>query len=249
VIHVQHPGSDESVWRDRPVGERMAGLRGGAGLSQFMARIADVKFVIAELLRRQAAGDPLAVPLNLDRLGMSGHSFGAVTTLYLGGQRPAGPIAERLAEGLSEPRFDAFLAFSPQATGGDPAHQFARFTRPALLVTGTLDGQSIIGLGVPPAQRLVPFEVMPASGNKVLLVIDQADHMFFNGTRGLRDVGAAGRGGIDFAAVEQRGYSLIKAVTTAYWQAHLRDDAKALRWLRGGGAAALAAGKGYLKTK
>ncbi|HYD04169.1 MAG TPA: hypothetical protein VEC60_00500, partial [Reyranella sp.] len=103
--------------------------------------------------------------------------------------------------------------------------------RPALLVTGTLDGQSFTGLGVSPAERLLAFEAMPASGNKYLLVVDQADHMFFNGTRGLRDFGSAGRG-IDFTAVEARGYPQVKAVSTAYWLAHLRGDCAAAEWLR-----------------
>lgn len=249
VIHVQHPGSDEALWKDKPVAERMAGLRSGLNIDQFLARIDDIKFVVAELARRQAAGDPLAGRIDVDRLGMSGHSFGAVTTLYLGGQQPAFAVTGRLAEDMSEPRFKAFLAFSPQASPGDPTHQFDRFTRPALLVTGTLDGQPFPGLGATVAQRLVPFDVMAATGNKFLLVVNQADHMYFNGTRGLRDIGATGREGIDFAAVEQRGYRLIKAVSTAYWLAYLAGDAVAMRWLKDGDAAALAASDGAFKLK
>lgn len=249
VIHVQHPGSDEQLWKDKPVGERLAALKSGADLAQFLARIADIRFVVAELGRRQSAGDPIVARLDPDRMGMSGHSFGAVTTLYLGGQRPAAGVADRLAGDLSDQHFAAFLAFSPQASGGDPAHQFDRFTRPALLITGTLDGQPFPGLGATAAQRLVPFDVMPAAGNKFLLVIDQADHMFFNGTRGLRDIGATGREGIDFGAIEQRGYRVIKAVSTAYWLAYLQNDAEAMRWLKDGGAAALAASDGTLKAK
>ena len=80
VIHVQHPGSDESLWKDRPIGERLAGLKSGADLRQFLARIADIKFVVSELGRRKMAGDALASRVDLDRLGMSGHSFGAFTT-------------------------------------------------------------------------------------------------------------------------------------------------------------------------
>jgi len=36
------------------------------------------------------------------------------------------------------------------------------------------------------------------------------------------DLDAAGRDGVDFAAVEQRGCMLVKAISTAYWQACLR---------------------------
>ncbi len=86
-------------------------------------------------------------------------------------------------------------------------------------------------------------------GEDELLVIDQADHMYFNGTPGLRDIGTVGRDHVDFAAVEQRGYKVIKAVSTAYWQAYLRDDAMAMRWLKDGSAAALAASDGVLRIK
>lgn len=231
VIHLQHPGSDESLWRNKPVDERRAGMRDAISLEQFGARLADVKFVLADLDRRQRADDAVAARLDLARLGMSGHSYGAVTTLHLGGQRPA--VGSFTFGDLSEKRFTAFLAFSPQAVpGANPGPQFAPFNRPALLVTGTLDGQTAMGLGVPPEQRLVPFEAMPATGNKFMLVVDQADHMFFNGTRGLRDLGIVARTGIDFGAVEARGYPQVKAVSTAYWLAYLRDDRAALERLK-----------------
>jgi dienelactone hydrolase len=235
VIHLQHPGSDEALWRDKPVDERRAGMRDAVSLEQFGARLADVRFVLAELDRRQRAGDRVAARLDLGRLGMSGHSYGAVTALYLGGQRPA--LGGFAFGTLAEPRFTAFLAFSPQAVpASDPGRQFASFDRPALLVTGTLDGQTAMGLGATPEQRLVPFEAMPASGNKFMLVVDRADHMFFNGTRGLRDLGIVARTGIDFGAVEEHGYPRVKAVSAAYWRAYLRDDRGALEWLKRDGA-------------
>lgn len=249
VVHVQHAGSDEALWKGRPAGERFSGLRSGATLQQFLARIADIKFVVADLDRRQSAGDPVAMRLDLDRLGMSGHSFGAVTTLFLGGQRPAPGPFDRLAAGLPESRFVAFLAFSPQALGADPGHQFSAFSRPALLITGTLDGRPFPGLGATVEQRVVPFASMPATGSKYFLVIDQADHMFFNGTRGLRDIGIGGRETIDFAAAEARGYALTKAISTAYWLAYLRGDGSALAWLRNGAAASLAVGRGSFEMK
>ena len=96
---------------------------------------------------------------------------------------------------------------------------------------------------------MVPFAAMPATGNKFFLVINQADHMFFNGTRGLRDIGIGDRETIDFAAVETRGYALTKAISTAYWLAYLRDDSAALSWLKAGDAASLAAGDGKLEIK
>lgn len=252
VITVQHSGSDEALWKDKPPGERLAALRSGASIAEFLARIADVKFVVGELSRRQQAGEPEVARLDLDRIGMSGHSFGAVTTLFLGGQRPpasvVGPISPP-AGFLAERRLRAFVALSPQAAGSDLERQFASFTRPALLVTGTLDGQPFPGIGASPSQRLLLFEAMPAAGNKFLLVVDKADHMFFNGSRGLRDFGTSGREAVDFDAVEARGYRKVKSVSTAYWAAFLRDDDAAARWLKDGDASAAATGGDYFKAK
>jgi hypothetical protein len=90
---------------------------------------------------------------------------------------------------------------------------------------------------------------MAALGNKFELVINQADHNYFNGTRGLRDFGTTGRESVDFAAVEARGYRVVKAVSTAYWLAYLKDDGVAARWLRSDAATALVAPAGALKMK
>ena len=48
VINVQHPGSDETLWMGKDSGERLSALRSSASIAEFLARIADVKFVVAE---------------------------------------------------------------------------------------------------------------------------------------------------------------------------------------------------------
>ncbi len=240
VIHLQHPGSDESLWRERPAGERMAGLRSGMSGEQFLARIADVRFVLDELARRQATGDARLRPLDLARVGMSGHSFGASTTLHLAGKRFAPAIERQVAQvagSLAEARLSAFVAFSPQATGEALDEQFSQLRAPCLMFTGTLDGQPLPGIGVLPAQRLLPFEAMAPAGNKYLAVFEQADHMLLNGTPGLRDRGGPDRGALDAGAVEARVYPAIRAGSTAFWLAHLKQDPQAAAWLRDGGYA------------
>ena len=252
VIHLQHPGSDESLWRERPVGERMAGLRSGMSGEQFLARIADVRFVLDELARRQATGDARLRPLDLARVGMSGHSFGASTTLHLAGKRFAPAIERQVAQvagSLAEARLSAFVAFSPQATGEALDEQFSQLRAPCLMFTGTLDGQPLPGIGVLPAQRLLPFEAMAPAGNKYLAVFEQADHMLFNGTPGLRDRGGPDRGALDAGAVEARVYPAIRAGSTAFWLAHLKQDPQAAAWLRDGGYASQVEPIGRWRTK
>lgn len=239
VLHLQHPGSDAAVWQD-PLRDG-AGLldraraarelRAAANVEQFEARVHDVKFVLDELARRQRAGDATARQLDLARIGMSGHSYGAVTTQALAGQRySARGTLQARADALAEPRIAAFIAFSPSARGDDPAQQFAAITRPFFSVTGTEDGEVGMGLGVKPAQRLLPFALMPAP-DKYLLNLDGADHAIFSGQPRWRD---AERADADRDALHRR---LVQATTLAFWQATLRADAAARQWLRRDAAA------------
>jgi len=174
VIHVQHPGSDEALWRDKPVGERLAGLKSGATLQQFVARIGDVKFVLDELTRRHRRTARSRPPRHERSFVRRRHD-----ALYSAASSPA--TSRTSASRRSSPS-----ARRPRPVRTPPT-QFASFTRPALLVTGTLDGQPFPGLGATAAQRLMPFKAMPATGNKFLLVLNDADHMYFNGTPGLRE--------------------------------------------------------------
>ncbi|MEY2897611.1 MAG: hypothetical protein RL669_1880 [Pseudomonadota bacterium] len=231
VIHLQHPGSDQGTWHgaERPA----ESLRAAANPEQYIARVADVKFVLDELARRQSAGEPWAQALDLSRVGMSGHSFGALTTQALAGQRLEVPPAwHAKAASLAEPRLRAFMAFSPSARSPAAARQFLTIERPFFSITGSADGMVGPGLGVPPALRQVPFEGMPGP-DQYLLVLDQADHMVFNGApagRGTRDAGRDGR-----------HIELVAALSTAFWRAYLMDDAGARAWLERHAAAEVGA--------
>ena len=223
VIHIQHPGSDASVWREasRPA---MA-LEQAADLEQFIARVRDVQYVLDELARRQRAGDALAARADLARIGMSGHSFGAITTQAIAGQDYEVParLAQRLGP-TADPRPRAFVAFSPSARSRQQLGQFAAITRPFFGVTGTRDGLVGMGLGVPAGQRLLPFEGMPPD-DKYLLNLTGADHMVFNGGPRWRVEGSDPQ--LDALHVR-----LVQETTTAFWRAYLLDDRNALAWLQ-----------------
>jgi len=221
VMHLQHPGSDESVWRDstRPA----SALRQAAGATQLLARVRDVQFMLDELARRARTGDPLARRADLARIGVSGHSFGASTTQAIAGQDFAATAPQRQRFGpTADPRPRAFIAFSPSARGREQLPQFAAIARPFFSITGTDDGEVAPGLGVPPAQRLLPYEGMPP-GDKYLLNLDGADHRFFGGNR---------RGSSPGDARDEARARIVKAASTAFWRAYLEGDAEALAWLR-----------------
>ena len=112
VVVLQHPGSDDSVWRDKSPGQRLVGLRRAASLENFLLRVKDVPAVLGQLDRWNAtAGHPLAGRLDGKRIGMSGHSFGAVTTQAVSGQVDLG------GANLPSLQGDGMRQVSPAAAG------------------------------------------------------------------------------------------------------------------------------------
>ncbi len=232
VLHVQHPGSDDRLWRDaqgRAPSEILAAMRHGATPAQLLARVADVKFVLDEITRRQqAAPNNAANPwgrVRLNALGMAGHSFGAGTTQALAGERY--PVPSELAE----PRFKAFAAFSPtmrQSTAGQSPMQekFARITSPFLSLTGTHDGDPFGDRFAGQVREQVHAGLPP--GHKAMLVLDGADHMTFAGIAQTVRSNAVLPRAPQAIERESAHHALVAQLTTQWWRAHLMGDAAAL---------------------
>ena len=218
VIHLQHPGSDDALWRNRGTTPVKEALIAGFTPAAYVNRIADVRFAVDEIARHAAAGDGVPMRVDLARLGISGHSFGARTTLAIAGERNPGLAGQHA---WSDPRFKAAVAMSPSAPGaaaGWPA-RFGPITIPVLSITGTRDGDPF-GADMPPSQRTEPFRHMPPP-HKYLLVLEGVDHFVFNG-------GDAPRGQAQVDGAVQR---YVKMVTLAFWQAWLESDSAAATWL------------------
>ena len=235
VLHLQHPGSDDSAWRDGG----LRGLRRAAGVEQYVARIADARFVLDEVERRHAAVSAWA-RVRLDAIGFSGHSFGARLTQALAGERPVRARLAAMADAASDARPRAFVAFSPgfnERDGMDEASLMRRFgaiTRPFLVATGSDDDAMIVGDASNAARRAV-YRGLPA-GNRAQLVLDGADHMSFGGGTGL-DGGQGRRGGalrrgaraVDLEPQHRR---VVAAITSDWWRWRLLDDEAARERLR-----------------
>ena len=217
VVALQHSGSDEDVWKDKPLGERMAALRAAAGLQDFLLRAKDVPAVLDQLAKwNETAGHTLAGRLDLDHVGMSGHSFGAVTTQAVAGQSAAGG---RIS--FTDERIDAAVAFSPSGSRAQDSQQaFGKVRIPWLLMTGTDDVSAIGGETV--ESRLSVYPALPA-GAKYELVLDGAKHSAFSERALPGDLGER----------NPNHHRAILALTTAFWDAYLRNDAAAKTWLDG----------------
>jgi predicted dienelactone hydrolase len=220
AVFLQHPGSDESVWRDKRLIERMSAMRQAANLSNFLLRAKDVAVVLDELDRwNQSKDHPLSGKLEMSRVGMSGHSFGAVTTQAVSGQRfplVGAPYIDK--------RIKAAIAFSPSGPkrGIDPAAAFGEVKIPWMLMTGTKD-QALIG-DTDVKSRLSVFPALPA-GAKYELVLDNAEHSAFT------DRPLPG----DREKRNPNHHRAILALSTAFWDAYLCNDEEAKSWLDGDG--------------
>jgi predicted dienelactone hydrolase len=218
-VFLQHPGSDASVWKDAKSLERMAALRGAADAKNFMLRVQDVPAVLDQLeVWNKEPKHWLAGRMDLAHVGMSGHSFGAVTTQAVSGQSTA---RGRLS--LTDKRIIAALPMSPSLPkAADAKETFGSVKIPWLLMTGTNDTSPIGDQTV--ESRLAVFPALPA-GDKYELVLNKAEHSVFT-ERALPG---------DKAERNPNHHRAILAISTAFWDAYLRDDKTAREWLTGDG--------------
>ena len=215
VVAIQHPGSDEAVWRDLPFAERLPALTAAANLQNTLARYADVRVVLDRLEAWQAeAGHPCAGRLDLARVGMTGHSFGAVTSQGVAGQAIRGGRRP-----FTLPSIRAALLMSPSPPqAGDSATAFGAVEIPWMIMTGTEDG-SPVGRTTPEARREV-YRALPPGG-KYELVLDGGEHQAF----GDRPLPGSTR------PRDPNHHRVILAVSTAFFDAFLGGDATARAWL------------------
>jgi predicted dienelactone hydrolase len=218
AVFVQHPGSDDSIWKDNPQ-EWRAEMNRAASVENFQLRVADVPAVLDQLAVWNAdKTHPLVGRMNLKKIGMSGHSFGAVTTEAVSGERfPA--VGQQFTDG----RITAAIAFSPSSpVAGSAAKAFGSVKIPWLLMTGTKD-VAPIGHADVASRRAVYANLKGAP--KYELVLNGAEHSVFT------DRALPG----DQAPRNPNHHRVILALSTAFWDAYLKDDAAARAWLDGGG--------------
>ncbi len=222
VVFLQHPGSDDSVWRGAKLGERMAAMREAASGKNLMLRAGDVRIVLDRLTEWNAAeGHALHGRLDLEHVGMSGHSFGAMTTQVTTGQSL--PLVGRR---LTDARIDAAIAMSPAAKERQQK-SFAEVAVPWFAMTGTDDVSPINDTTVEDRLRVYPS--LPSTIDRYQLVLDGAEHSAFT----------EGRLPGERNPHRDNHHRSILALSTAFWDAHLRGSAEARAWLQGDGPGAV----------
>jgi predicted dienelactone hydrolase len=219
AVFLQHPGSDDAVWKGKPAADRIQAMKQAVSLKNFLLRVKDVPAALNQLALWNADKTcPLAGRLDMKRVGMSGHSFGAVTTEAVSGEIMPGGGQE-----FTDARIGAAIALSPSAPRTLSAEEgFGAVKIPWLLMTGTKD-VTVIGT----ADMKSRLAVYPAlhGAPKYEVVLFNAEHSAF--------IERALPG--DHERRNPNHHRVVLALSTAFWDAHLCGDARALAWLNGSG--------------
>lgn len=236
AFFLQHPGSDRSLITGARNEEevRMRLLQATVTPGNAHDRFGDIPAVIDQLAAMNATGR-LAGRLDLGRIGIAGHSYGARTVLAAAGQWLPG-----VGLAFKEPRIRAGIALSPNIPTSpglsmsgevDLTGLYDAIDIPILHVTGTNDGMPLGEGDFDPSTRLLPFRYMETSP-QYLLVLDGANHNTFSSRL---------RGGREDIADMRHAQSVAMAAVL-FFDTWLKGDEEAREVLEGSFAAGLAPG-------
>ena len=226
-VHVQHAGSDEAVWKNtlRPM---QAMTRAAANPDNARNRPRDVSFVLDRLTALDSSASfPLHGRLDLARVGLAGHSFGAYTTLAT--VTPDHPV------GGHDPRFKAAIAMSTPKPRRPDAYASVRI--PVYHLTGTED-TDMAGGASDPKDRRIPYD-QTKEAPACLLTFEGGNHMVFSGPTARRKP--------DDRALHF--HTLIQRSTLAFGDAELKGDKNARHWLYDGDFKAVLGAAGVFERK
>lgn len=220
VAHMTHIGTDSSLWEGKP-GHPWDILRDVKIPREVtLARMYDVPFFLSQLPELFAREADIGA-VDFSRVGMSGHSFGAMTTQVMAGMKF--PDLSRELVDLRDSRIKAGILYSPvpiaHLTDAPHANVYGGINIPIFHMTGTQDVSPLEGYGY--EHRLL---VRDHAGHpeQYLQVLQDGDHMVYNGTRGQLGINPN-------REVHER--EIING-TLAFWEAYLKDEDGAKEWLR-----------------
>ena len=187
----EHPGSSAEQARAWLAGE----VENMSQALEFIDRPLDVTFLLDQLTLRSSFDPSIQGRLNLNQVGVIGHSFGGYTGLALAGgtlnfsalRRDCGPQVKetlnmsqilqcqaleisRKDYALADPRVKAVLAVSPVTSSIFGADGLGQVKTPVMMLSGSIDT-------VTPSlqEQILPFTWLPQD-QKYLVVIESASH-------------------------------------------------------------------------
>lgn len=176
VVCLEHVTSNTDDVRRRMrtggIGYRQALIACGEDKVPRKQRPLDVRFAIDQAERLNRDDARLRGRIDLSRIAIVGHSYGAYTAMVCSGVKPVGIPGD-----LTEPRIDLAIALSPQSANGNffSRTSFSGVQTPFVGISGTGD---IAGDGHRDFFRLMP------DGDKHLLWFYDATHFSFSDPTG-----------------------------------------------------------------
>lgn len=175
-LHLQHVGSDRSLWGGNPL-TLLGRLREAASEGEALARVRDLSFALDQMLADERFGPRI----DRARIAAAGHSYGANTVMLAAG---AGVERNGSRVDLRDARVRVAVLLSAPPFYGEK--DFAKILRsvtvPALHITATEDVIRIPGLFSPASDRVAVFEAM-GSPVKALAVFEGGSHSIFTNRR------------------------------------------------------------------
>jgi predicted dienelactone hydrolase len=218
-VHITHHGSDTEAAMANGIDQfKQTAEAIATDPMNALNRVKDVSFIIDQLTGTNVdEKSPLFNKLDLSRIGMAGHSFGANTTMLISGEM------SHSGHTFADERIKCAIAMSPPVAVPKVMYDraYTGVKIPLFVMTGTKDDSPI---GESKAvDRRVPFDHVkdiPA----YLITFDGGDHMLFSGNK-MRVK----------QPTDDRYHQLILQGSTAFWDAYLRSDDAAKKWLSRGG--------------
>lgn len=223
IVHVQHHGTDTTLWEGKD-GHPWDIIRDTHITRETtLNRFNDVPFVLESLPNWMAEHPEIGAMADLSNIGMSGHSFGALTTQVMAGM--TFPNTEEVLTSFKQSIFKAGVLYSPGSVEhlGDfnPADVYPPIDIPMMHMTGTDDGSPLSGQGYEDI-RLAVYQ-NTSLAEKYLMVLNDGDHMVFNGSRGK----------LGQNPNREKHEAIIQVVALAFWETQLKDSEDAKQWLTG----------------
>lgn len=220
-VHLQHHGSDEAVWKDskQPLADMRKAAREPANA---VNRPLDVRFALDQVEKLNRDDPAFKGRLDLQRVGMAGHSFGAWTAQAVAGEVFVTPAGKETTAGDARVKAAVIMSPSPPPGKADLDQAFGPIKVPCLHLTGTKDDGVAI-TEVKAADRRLPYHHI-TKADQYLVVFNGGDHMLFAAPK--RRAG----GEKDALFLD-----LVRTSSTAFWDGHLKGEAAGKAWLQGGG--------------
>jgi dienelactone hydrolase len=210
-LHLQHVGSDRSLWSAGSPLALVGRLQGAAQDAEAIARVHDLRFALSHVL-----GGEFGALLDGQRVVAAGHSYGANTTLLASGARV---VREGRTLDLREPRLRAAIVISAPPFYGESSLEpiLGPVRLPSLHVSATEDIIRIPGYYSGPEDRVAVFDAI-GSPRKTLALFTGGSHSMFTDR--------AGTGGL---VLNGQVKTATKELGTAFLRQVLQGDDQDLR--------------------